>query len=171
MSPIVETTTHKQKKSLACRQKYLEPEKHTCKQKRKILLKSCFCRTVPFRADGHCPSQRYVVAKITESSRNHSLMKACSLQAYFQSAWLSSQGADWLSSAPACHVSQGTQGDTETNAARDMKSAQKQVAEGNCLLFIPPVHFFLYLPPCSFCAFRTCCSLCLLVAGWLFPHT
>lgn len=110
--------------------------------------------------------------KITESSRNHSLMKACLLQAYFQSAWLSSQGADRLSSVPACHVSrvsQGTQGDTETNAARDMKSAQKQVAEGNCLLFIPPVHFFLYLPPCSFCAFRTCCSLCLLVAGWLFP--
>lgn len=42
---------------------------------------------------------------------------------------------------------QGTQGDTETNAAPDMKSAQKQVAEGNCLLFIPPVHFFFTCLP------------------------
>lgn len=41
-----------------------------------------------------------------------------------------------------------TQGDTETSAVHNIKSAQRQVAEGKCLLFILPVDFFFftYLP-------------------------
>lgn len=69
-------------------------------------------------------------------------IKTCSLQApHFQLAWVSSPSADRTGSEPALFQGfyQPYRGDTGATAADNLKSAIRQVAEGECLLFILPV--------------------------------
>lgn len=68
---------------------------------------------------------------------------------YFQLTWLISQCAEKTDSKPA--LFQGFykeyRGDTEANAANNLKSAIRQVAEGKRLLLILPVDFFFTCLP------------------------